>query len=46
MLSIEFCKKVLNKKNSSYNDKQIKVIRDYLNQMAQVMDELKSKLNE
>jgi|TARA_B110000977_G_C10603289_1_gene309113 hypothetical protein len=46
MLSIEFCKKVLNKKNSSYSDKQIKAIRDYLNQMAQVMDELKSKLNE
>jgi hypothetical protein len=46
MLSIEFCKKVLNNKNSSYSDKQIKTIRDYLNQMAQVMDELKSKLNE
>ena len=46
MLSIEFCKKVLNKKDSRYSDKQIKAIRDYLNQMAQVMDKLKSKLNE
>ena len=46
MLSIELCKKVLNKKERKYSNEQVKAIRDYLNQMAQVMDELKSKLNE
>jgi|TARA_B110000967_G_C18825809_1_gene531308 hypothetical protein len=46
MLSIELCKKVLNRKERKYNNEQVKAIRDYLNQMALVMDELNSKDNE
>ena len=46
MLSIELCKKVLNKKERKYSNEQVKAIRDYLNQMALVTDELKPKDNE
>ena len=46
MLSIELCKKELNKKEKKYSTEQAKVIRDYLYQMAIVIDELKSKHNE
>ena len=46
MLSIELCKKVLNRKERKYNNEKVKAIRDYLNQMALVMDELNSKDNE
>lgn len=46
MLSIEKCKKVLTKKEKKYTNEQVKVIRDYLYQMAIVLDELKSKNNE
>ena len=46
MLSIELCKKVLNRKERKYNNEQVKAIRDYLNQMALVMDELNSKDDE
>jgi hypothetical protein len=46
MLSIEKCNKVLNKNNRKYSAEQVKVIRDYLYQMAIIIDELKSKHNE
>ena len=46
MLSIEVCKNVLNKKEKKYSNEQVKVIRDYLYQIAIVIDELKSKNNE
>jgi hypothetical protein len=46
MLSIELCKNVLNQKEKKYSNEQVKVIRDYLYQMAIVIDELKSKNNE
>jgi hypothetical protein len=46
MLSVEKCNKVLNKNNRKYSTEQVKVIRDYLYQMAIVIDELKSKTNE
>jgi hypothetical protein len=46
MLSIELCKKVLNKKEKKYSNEQAKAIRDYLYQMAIVNDELNSKNNE
>jgi|TARA_B100000795_G_C22615027_1_gene366606 hypothetical protein len=43
MLSIEKCNKVLNKNKKKYSNEQVKAIRDYLYQMANVIDELKSK---
>ena len=43
MLSIELCKKVLNK---NYSSEQVKVIRDQLYKMALLIDEVKSKENE
>ena len=46
MLSIYECKKILNKKNNNYTTEQTKAIRDYLYQMAMVIDELKPKRNE
>lgn len=46
MLSIEKCNKVLNKNKRKYSNEQVKAIRDYLYQMAIVIDELKSKNNE
>ena len=46
MLSIEKCNKVLNKNKKKYRNEQEKAIRDYLYQMAIVIDELKSKNNE
>jgi len=46
MLSIELCKKILNRKERKYNNEHVKAIRDYLNQMALIMDELNSKDNE
>jgi len=46
MLSIELCKKVLNKKTKNYSSEQVKVIRDQLYKMALLIDELKSKENE
>ena len=41
MLSVELCKKILNKKEKKYSNEQVKVIRDYLYQMALVFDDLK-----
>lgn len=46
MLSIEKCEKVLNKNEKKYSTEKVKAIRDYLYQMAMVIDELKSKDNE
>jgi|TARA_B110000977_G_C10766212_1_gene372747 hypothetical protein len=46
MLSIELCKKVLNKKNKNYSSEKVKVIRDQLYKMALLIDEVKSKENE
>ncbi len=46
MLSLELCKKVLNKKEKKYSNEQVKAIRDYLHQMAMIIEELKSKDNE
>ena len=46
MLSIEKCREVLNQKDKKYNNEEVKVIREYLYQMANVMDELISQDNE
>tara|TARA_B110000444_G_C18243566_1_gene324232 strand:+ start:311 stop:451 length:141 start_codon:yes stop_codon:yes gene_type:complete len=46
MISIELCKKILNKKEKKYSNEQVKVIRDYLYQMAIIIEELKTKENE
>lgn len=46
MLSIKLCKKVLNKKEKKYSNEQVKVIRDYLYQMAIIIEELKTTENE
>ena len=46
MLSLELCKKVLNKNEKMYSNEKVKAIRDYLYQMAMVIDKLKSKDNE
>jgi hypothetical protein len=43
MLSIELCKKVLNKNNKKYTNEQVKLIRDRLYKMALIVDEVKSK---
>ena len=43
MISIELCKKILNKKEKKYSNEQVKVIRDYLYQMAIIIEELKTK---
>jgi|TARA_R110000796_G_scaffold197641_1_gene313958 hypothetical protein len=46
MLSIEVCKKVLNKKNKKYSNEEVKLIRDQLYKMTLLIDEVKSKENE
>tara|TARA_X000000950_G_C13783358_1_gene606094 strand:+ start:896 stop:1036 length:141 start_codon:yes stop_codon:yes gene_type:complete len=46
MLSIELCKKVINKKEKKYSNEQVKLIRNYLYEIAIIIDELKSKNNE
>ena len=46
MLSIELCKKVLNKKNKNYSSEQAKVIRDHLYKIALLIDEVNSKEHE
>ena len=43
MLSIELCKKVLNKNNKKYTNEQVKLIRDHLYKMALIVDEVKSR---
>lgn len=46
MLSIELCKKVLNKKNKKYSNEQVKLIRGHLHKMALLIDEVKDKHND
>ena len=46
MISIEKCSKVLNQKEKKYSNEEVKVIREYLYQMAKVMDELISQYDE
>jgi len=46
MLSIEVCKKVLNKKNKKYSNEEVKLIRDQLCKLTLLIDEVKSKENE
>jgi len=43
MLSIEFCKKILNKKGNKYTNEQVIAIRNYLNQMVLLIDDLKPR---
>ena len=43
MLSIELCKKVLNKKNKKYSNEEVKLIRDQLYKMTLLIDEVKSR---
>ena len=43
MLSIELCKKVLNKNNKKYTNEQVKLIRDHLYKMVLIVDEVKSR---
>ena len=38
MLSIKKCSDVLNKKEQKYNDEKIKAIRDYLYNMAVIVE--------
>ena len=46
MLSIKKCSDVLNKKEQKYNDEKIKAIRDYLYNMALLIENIKSKSDE
>lgn len=44
MINIERCKKVLNNGERKYKDEEIKMIRDYLYQLAELeINELKKK---
>lgn len=43
MLSIEVCKNTLNKNKKKYSNEQVKLVRDYLYKMAQVLEELNYK---
>ena len=46
MLSIDECKRILNKKEQKYTTEQIKIIRDTLNKLAEVIYSEKTKDNE
>ena len=46
MLSIDECKRILNKKEQKYTTEQIKIIRDILNKLAEVIYSEKIKDNE
>jgi len=46
MLSIDECKRILNKKEQKYTTEQIKIIRDILNKLAEVIYSEKTKDNE
>ena len=46
MLSIEKCKKVLNKNSKKYTNEQVKLIRDQLYKIALIIDEVKDKIDE
>ena len=36
MLSLDICKKILNKENKKYNDEEVKLIREFLYQLAEL----------
>ncbi len=47
MINIERCKKMLNNGERKYKDEQIRMIRDFLYQLAELeINELKMKYNE
>lgn len=46
MISLEKCNEVLNKSEQKYTQEQIKVIRDTLYQIAEIVYESKKELNE
>ena len=46
MISYEECYKLLNKSEQKYTQEQIKVIRDTLYQIAEIVYESKKELNE
>ena len=46
MLSIDECKRILNKKEQKYTTEQIKIIRDTLNKLADIIYLEKTKDNE
>ena len=46
MLSIDECKRILNKKEQKYTTEQIKIIRDTLNKLAEVIYSEKTIDNE
>jgi len=46
VISLEKCNEVLNKSEQKYTQEQIKVIRDWLYQIAEIVYESKKELNE
>jgi hypothetical protein len=46
MLSLDECKRILNKKGQKYTTEQVKIIRDTLNKLAEVIYLEKTKDNE
>ena len=45
MLSIDECKRILNKKEQKYTTEQVKIIRDTLNKLAEVIYSEKATIN-
>jgi hypothetical protein len=45
MLSIEKCNEILNKKEQKYTKEQVKEIRDYLYQIAEIIHQTKTLNN-
>ncbi|MDH6311176.1 hypothetical protein M2451_004107 [Dysgonomonas sp. PFB1-18] len=45
MVSLEVCKKILNKRNNKYSEEEIKLIRDYLYFLAELQIENNNKEN-
>jgi|TARA_B110000240_G_C13414728_1_gene416768 hypothetical protein len=43
VISIKKCNEILNKKGNRYSEQEVKSIRDYLTQMAEIICELKMK---
>lgn len=43
MLSIERCNEVLNKKEKKYSKEEVKAIRDYLYQIAEIIHQTNTK---
>lgn len=42
MITLENCKKILNKTNKKYTDEEVKLIRAYLYMMAQIQLEIEN----